>query len=98
MDHDMYVHPATQRNLSTLREYGYEVLPPEQGELASGLIGEGRLPEPEAVVDHIIKRLNNSGPLSAKTVLITAGPTQAPSDPVTEISHPSTGRMRNALS
>lgn len=97
MDHDMYVHPATQRNLSTLREYGYEVLPPEQGELASGLIGEGRLPEPEAVVDHIIKRLNNSGPLAGKTVLITAGPTQEPIDPVRYISNHSTGRMGYAL-
>ena len=97
MDHDMYIHPATQRNLTTIREYGYDVLPPEKGELASGIVGEGRLPEPETIVEHIIDRLASSGPLEGKTVLISAGPTQEPIDPVRYISNHSSGRMGYAL-
>lgn len=57
MDHDMFVHPATQRNLEALESFGYDVMPPAHGELASGLIGEGRLPEPGEVFDRVVHLL-----------------------------------------
>lgn len=60
MDLDMYRHPATQENLKTLQRYGYDVLPAAHGELASGLVGQGRLPEPEAIVDAVDERLSDS--------------------------------------
>lgn len=97
MDHDMFVHPATRRNLDRLTSYGYSVMPPAHGELASGLVGEGRLPEPtdifQRVVDTVVKRAS----LDGISVVVTAGPTQEYLDPVRFISNPSSGKMGFAL-
>lgn len=96
MDHYMYRHPATQRNLETLRADGVDILEPEFGELASGLVGEGRMPEPAAIFLEIRQRAlrgPGSDSLAGKKVLITAGPTREPLDPVRFLSNPSTGTM-----
>ena len=98
MDHDMYIHPATQANLDILRSYGYHVIAPEHGELASGLIGMGRLPEPEHIVDYINVFFSNAStsqnaPLANKKVLVSAGPTREAIDPIRFISNHSTGTM-----
>jgi len=100
MDHDMYLHPATQANLSSLEDFGYLILPPEHGELASGLVGWGRLPSPEAIVARIGEVLAEPQPekdLSGKSVLVTAGPTREMIDPVRFVSNHSTGTMGFAL-
>jgi phosphopantothenoylcysteine decarboxylase/phosphopantothenate--cysteine ligase len=101
MDHEMYLHPATQANLRTLRGYGYHVLSPQAGYLASGISGEGRLAEPEAIVAQAAALLaqapTTAGPLAGKQVLITAGPTQEPLDPVRYLTNHSTGKMGVAL-
>jgi phosphopantothenoylcysteine decarboxylase/phosphopantothenate--cysteine ligase len=145
MDLDMYRHPATQRNLERLREYDYTVLPAAHGELASGLVGQGRMPEPEVIVDRVDDLLEGrpyaaetpvddarpapsdseetgdsterpdaptsdgtSAPvesdeaevpadLQGRHVLVTAGPTQEPVDPVRMLTNPSTGRMGYAI-
>lgn len=97
MDHDMYLHPATQDNLERLRTFGYEILPPEHGELASGLIGWGRLPDLDAIFakasEIVAFRSTSNQSLAGKTVLVTAGPTREPIDPVRFISNGSTGTM-----
>lgn len=100
MDDDMYRHPVTQKNLSGLEECGYHVLPPEHGELASGLVGWGRLPEPAAIVTRVGKVLAEPQPekdLAGKSVLVTAGPTREMIDPVRFVSNHSTGTMGFAL-
>ncbi len=99
MDHDMYRHPATQANLDTLRSRGVRVMPPETGPLASGLIGEGRLPEPNAIVDHVVRVVSETQDtsMSGKRVLVTAGPTREHVDPVRFLSNPSTGTMGFAI-
>ncbi|PIQ60573.1 MAG: bifunctional phosphopantothenoylcysteine decarboxylase/phosphopantothenate--cysteine ligase CoaBC [Bacteroidetes bacterium CG12_big_fil_rev_8_21_14_0_65_60_17] len=102
MDHDMYEHPATQANMETLRSRGDIVMDAAHGELASGLVGKGRLPEPPAIVDATLRVLEDSaprrhGPLAGKTVTVTAGPTREPIDPVRYISNRSSGTMGFAL-
>jgi phosphopantothenoylcysteine decarboxylase/phosphopantothenate--cysteine ligase len=104
MDHDMFLHPATQANLERLRSFGVEVLEPGYGELASGLVGHGRMPEPEAIVARVIDKLAELDAAAAKEdqlagqhVLVTAGPTREPIDPVRVITNPSTGTMGYAL-
>ncbi len=98
MDHDMFVHPATQRNLDALRADGALVMEPEDGPLASGLVGLGRLPEPDAILARIAEVLSGEpGPLSGKTVLVTAGPTREAIDPVRFLTNGSTGTMGFAL-
>ncbi|MDX1439738.1 MAG: bifunctional phosphopantothenoylcysteine decarboxylase/phosphopantothenate--cysteine ligase CoaBC, partial [Rubricoccaceae bacterium] len=101
MDHDMWRHPATQQNVETLRSFGYSILDPEHGELASGLIGDGRLPEPEVIAGFIGEWLGDEQhagqSLSGKKVLVTAGPTQEAIDPVRFLSNGSTGTMGFAL-
>ncbi|MDQ7039623.1 MAG: bifunctional phosphopantothenoylcysteine decarboxylase/phosphopantothenate--cysteine ligase CoaBC [Rhodothermus sp.] len=97
MDHDMYHHPATQQNLEQLRRYGYEILPPEFGELASGLTGDGRLPDPERIVARVATLLERQASLAGKHVLVTAGPTREMIDPVRCLTNPSTGTMGFAL-
>lgn len=99
MDHDMYVHAATQSNIERLKSFGYDVMPPEHGELASGLIGEGRLPDLHAIFDRASTHLNprKTLDLEGKKVLITAGPTREALDPVRFLSNPSTGTMGFAL-
>lgn len=144
MDRDMYTHPATERNLDLLREDGHIVMPAAHGELASGLVGQGRMPEPEAIVERVAAELtdrpyardrnghtaapatsqeenpaienpaaanpdfgdaaphaNTETPaapqpnesLSGRHVLVTAGPTEEPVDPVRMLTNPSTGTM-----
>lgn len=103
MDHDMYIHPATQANFDTLRSYGYEVLEADYGLLASGLTGQGRLPEPDNIFTHTVEKLGITQQaaveqtLAGKKVLVTAGPTREPLDPVRFLSNHSTGTMGYAL-
>jgi phosphopantothenoylcysteine decarboxylase / phosphopantothenate---cysteine ligase len=98
MDHDMYEHQATRENLDRLREIGYLVMDPDVGSLASGLVGKGRLPEPDTIFDRageILERAKKeeSGLLAGKKVLVTAGPTRERIDPVRFLSNHSTGTM-----
>ncbi len=109
MDREMYRHPTTQDNLERLRDIGYEVMPAEHGELASGLTGKGRMPEVETIRDRVADTLSaqpdaatestgeQSLPLSGTSVLVTAGPTQEPLDPVRVLTNRSTGTMGYAL-
>ena len=101
MDHNMWKHPATRTNLDRLRSFGYTILDPEHGELASGLIGEGRLPEPETIAAFIAEWLEaqaqSEQPLTGKKVLVTAGPTREAIDPVRFLSNGSTGTMGFAI-
>lgn len=97
MDLDMYKHPATIRNLTTLKEYGNHIIDAEHGELASGLVGTGRMTEPENVVAVIQQALNKKKALTNKKVLITAGPTYEALDPVRFIGNHSSGKMGYAL-
>jgi phosphopantothenoylcysteine decarboxylase/phosphopantothenate--cysteine ligase len=101
MDHDMYLHPATQGNLERLRTFGYEVQPPDHGELASGLTGWGRLPDLDTILSKSVETIAAHPPASSvlkgKRILVTAGPTREPIDPVRFISNGSTGTMGFAL-
>jgi phosphopantothenoylcysteine decarboxylase/phosphopantothenate--cysteine ligase len=93
MDLDMYKHPSTISSFTTLKQFGNTIIPAESGELASGLSGEGRMAEPENIIDFIEKDLLSRLPLKNKTVLITAGPTFEAIDPVRFIGNHSTGKM-----
>jgi phosphopantothenoylcysteine decarboxylase/phosphopantothenate--cysteine ligase len=96
MDHDMWRHPATQRNVATLRADGVTVVEPAHGALASGLVGDGRMPEPEDLVGVIGEWLARARPdrsLAGRHVLVTAGPTREALDPVRFLSNGSTGTM-----
>jgi phosphopantothenoylcysteine decarboxylase/phosphopantothenate--cysteine ligase len=93
MDLDMYQHPATQVAFKKLQSYGNIMIPATSGELASGLVGQGRMAEPEDIVAFIEKDLTSQLPLRIKTVLITAGPTYEAIDPVRFIGNHSTGKM-----
>lgn len=105
MDLDMYAHPATQRNLAILRNFGNYIIEPAEGELASQLVGKGRMQEPEKIVEEIdryFKRKHReetgeSPSLFGKRVLITAGPTYERIDPVRFIGNYSSGKMGFAL-
>ncbi|MBI3195195.1 MAG: bifunctional phosphopantothenoylcysteine decarboxylase/phosphopantothenate--cysteine ligase CoaBC [Ignavibacteriae bacterium] len=98
MDVDMWNHPATQSNLSMLRQLGYFVLPPETGELASGLVGKGRMPEVELLLKSLDTILSRSyEDFHGKNILITAGPTYEALDPVRFIGNRSSGKMGFAL-
>lgn len=114
MDLDMYRHPATQANLSRLQDIGYTVMPAAHGELASGLVGQGRMPEPDAIRDRVAALLSEADlppgdalpnapsasvpqDLAGVSVLVTAGPTQEPIDPVRMLTNHSTGTMGYAL-
>ena len=97
MDGGMYTHPATQANIKTLEERGVEVVGPAQGHLASGQAGFGRLVEPELLVKHIRLLLSKNGPLQGREIVISAGPTQEPLDPVRFISNHSSGKQGFAL-
>ncbi|WP_263784297.1 bifunctional phosphopantothenoylcysteine decarboxylase/phosphopantothenate--cysteine ligase CoaBC [Salinibacter grassmerensis] len=105
MDRDMYRHAATQDNLDRLQEIGYEVMPAAHGELASGLVGQGRMPEPEEILGRVAEVLAETEPteapgdlpLAGHDVLVTAGPTREPIDPARVLTNPSTGTMGYAL-
>lgn len=97
MDLDMYRHSATQHNLGILRSYGNVIVEPTEGELASGLIGKGRMAEPEEIVSFIKNYFAVSTELTGKKVLLTAGPTYEKIDPVRFIGNYSSGKMGFAL-
>jgi phosphopantothenoylcysteine decarboxylase/phosphopantothenate--cysteine ligase len=97
MDAGMYTHPATAANVAALRERGVHVVEPESGHLASGLVGLGRLAAPETIVDVIRARLGATGDLAGRRVLVTAGGTREPIDPVRYIGNHSSGKMGYAL-
>lgn len=97
MDEDMWLHPTTQNNLRLVQEYGHTVIPVGTGFLASGLIGQGRMAEPEEITDFLIQFFSEKQAFSGKTALITAGPTYEAIDPVRFIGNRSTGKMGIAL-
>jgi phosphopantothenoylcysteine decarboxylase/phosphopantothenate--cysteine ligase len=97
MDEDMWLHPATNRNLSLISSYGNRIIPVENGELASGLTGPGRMAEPEAIFSQVIEFFSRSGSLAGKNVLVSAGPTYEPIDPVRFIGNHSSGKMGVAI-
>ena len=97
MDLDMYKHQSTKESINKLISFGNILIPPAHGELASGLSGEGRLPEPHEIVDFIEKYYSKNLPLEGKKVLISAGPTIEELDPVRYISNHSSGKMGYSL-
>lgn len=100
MDLDMYAHPSTRQNIELAEDYGHIIIPAETGELASGLIGLGRMAEPETIVSTVEKFFtsgNHNRSLEGKTVLITAGPTYEAIDPVRFIGNHSSGKMGFSL-
>jgi phosphopantothenoylcysteine decarboxylase/phosphopantothenate--cysteine ligase len=97
MDLDMYQHPSTLANLQKLTSFGNQIIQSGYGELASGLVGEGRMAEPEELLEILKKHFSQKSELQYKKVLITAGPTQEAIDPVRFISNHSTGKMGYAL-
>jgi len=92
MDLDMWKHPSTQANITTIQDYGNTMIDVAYGELASGLVGKGRMAEPEDIVSQLAAHFE-TGPLTGKKVLITAGPTYEKIDPVRFIGNRSTGKM-----
>ena len=97
MDLDMYKHPATQRNLKVLQSFGTIIIEPESGELASGLIGKGRMEEPERRVAFIADYFARQEDFKGKKVVVTAGPTYEKIDPVRFIGNYSSGKMGLAI-
>lgn len=97
MDLDMYQHPTTQENIEKLQSFGHKIVPAESGELASGLVGEGRMAEPENILSFIENDLKKNLKLNGKKVLITAGPTYEAIDPVRFIGNHSSGKMGYAI-
>lgn len=97
MDLDMFAHPSTQKNLEILRSYGNHIIEPASGELASHLVGKGRMEEPENIIQALDDFFSSTGELAGKKVLITAGPTYEKIDPVRFIGNYSSGKMGFAL-
>ncbi len=97
MNTNMYENPVTQDNLDILRRYGWDVIAPASGRLACGAVGPGKLPEPEELLQHILKYLALPHDLAGKKVLVTAGPTQEAIDPVRYLTNHSTGKMGYAI-
>ncbi len=97
MNNAMWAHPATETNLETLRLRGHTIVEPDEGFLACGTIGPGRLADPERIAGAVMAALNRKRDFEGETILITAGPTQEPIDPVRYISNRSSGKMGYAL-
>jgi phosphopantothenoylcysteine decarboxylase/phosphopantothenate--cysteine ligase len=97
MDEDMWHHPVTAQNLDKLASFGNKIIPVEKGELASGLVGDGRMAEPETILQFISDNFFLSRDLEGKKVLVTAGPTFEPIDPVRFIGNHSSGKMGAAI-
>lgn len=97
MDLDMFAHPATQHNLDILRSYGNHIIEPASGELASHLVGKGRMEEPERIIEELEAFFERQQQLNGKKILITAGPTYEKIDPVRFIGNYSSGKMGYAL-
>jgi len=97
MDEDMWHHQSTKENIGKLIEFGNKIIPVDKGELASGLVGDGRMAEPEAIVRFIEDGFNISQSLSGKKAFVSAGPTYEPLDPVRFIGNHSSGKMGLAI-
>ncbi len=97
MNTKMFENPVTQDNLDILRRYGWEVIAPASGRLACGAVGAGKLPEPEVLLQHILRTIALPHDLAGKRVLVTAGPTQEALDPVRYLTNHSTGKMGYAI-
>jgi phosphopantothenoylcysteine decarboxylase/phosphopantothenate--cysteine ligase len=97
MNHRMYAHPIVQRNLATLQEIGYYLMEPEYGRLASGAVGKGRFPAPARIVQRVLGLVAYRHDLAGRSLLVTAGPTHEPMDPVRYLSNRSSGKMGYAL-
>ncbi len=97
MDEDMWHHPSTHENLEKIRSFGNKVIPVVKGELASGLFGDGRMAEPEQIVQFLTDNFFLSSPLAGKKALVTAGPTYEHIDPVRFIGNHSSGKMGVAI-
>lgn len=97
MNSNMYLNPVVQDNMARLKRFGYEIMEPASGYLACGIIGIGRLPEPEEIVDRIELTVCRTNTLAGKKVIVTAGGTREPIDPVRFIGNHSSGRMGFAL-
>ncbi|NMA74341.1 MAG: bifunctional phosphopantothenoylcysteine decarboxylase/phosphopantothenate--cysteine ligase CoaBC [Bacteroidales bacterium] len=97
MDLDMFAHPSTHANIEVLRSYGNHIIEPTSGELASHLVGKGRMEEPEQIIEHLESYFSKEADLKGKKILITAGPTYEPIDPVRFIGNYSSGKMGYAL-
>ena len=97
MNTNMYENPVTQDNLALLRRYGWEVIEPASGRLACGAVGKGKLPEPDEILQYILRQLAFPHDLAGKKVLVTAGPTQEAIDPVRYLTNHSTGKMGYAI-
>ncbi|WHF50671.1 bifunctional phosphopantothenoylcysteine decarboxylase/phosphopantothenate--cysteine ligase CoaBC [Chryseobacterium gotjawalense] len=97
MDLDMYQHPSTKQNLALAEDFGHHIIPAEDGELASGLSGQGRMAEPETIAQIIEEFFDSNKKFAGKTVLITAGPTYEAIDPVRFIGNHSSGKMGFSL-
>ncbi len=97
MNTNMYENPVTQDNLAILRRYDWDVIEPASGRLACGAVGKGKMPEPEDLVQHILRYLAFPHDLAGKKVLVTAGPTQEALDPVRYLTNHSTGKMGYAI-
>ena len=97
MNTNMYENPVTQDNLNILHHYGWDVIDPASGRLACGAVGKGKMPEPEYLVQHILRYLAMEHDLSGKKVLVTAGPTQEALDPVRYLTNHSSGKMGYAI-
>lgn len=97
MNTQMYHNPITQDNIATLKKYNFELIEPACGMLACRDIGEGKLPEPEVLLDYILKEIACEKDMEGKRVLVTAGPTQEAIDPVRYITNHSTGKMGYAI-
>ena len=98
MDEDMWIHPSTKNNLEKISSWGNTIIPVERGELASGLYGDGRMAEPETIIQFIDQHFFLKKDLVGKKVLVTAGPTHEPIDPVRFIGNNSSGKMGIAIS
>ena len=97
MDLDMFAHPSTQQNIEKLRSFGNHIIEPGEGELASHLVGKGRMEEPDAIVGVLDRYFDGLGSLTQKKIVITAGPTYEKIDPVRFIGNYSSGKMGFAL-
>ncbi|GFI50516.1 coenzyme A biosynthesis bifunctional protein CoaBC [Lachnospiraceae bacterium] len=93
MNTGMYENPVTQDNLAALKRYGMEVISPANGRLACGDVGAGKMPEPDVLYEHILRRCSCEKDMAGMKVLVTAGPTQEPLDPVRYITNHSSGKM-----
>ena len=97
MNHNMYHNPIVQANIERLRSFGYEIVPPDTGRLANGDTGDGRMPDESLLLAHLLRTLHTPKDLAGKRLLITAGATQEPIDPVRFLTNHSTGKMGFAL-